>query len=788
MSKYVGTPVPRKEDRRLLSGQGTFVADMQLPRMAEAAFLRSPFARANIVQIDTARASAMDGVVAVYTAADLEGRVEPFTRQFYTNPDPQLVEDTNLVVRAYMADVMAKDSVMRVGEPVAVVIARDRYTAEDAVELIDVEYEPLTPVVSVEQALSDDAPVLHPDFGNNVHASFTVRGGDVDEAFSSADRIVKERFRIARGVGVPMETRGTLAVWDAGRRKLTTHTTNQRPHLLRTYISEMLGLAEENVRVVVPDMGGSFGGGIYAEEVILSFLAIDLERPVRYIEDRQENLLNARHSRDQAHEVEIAFNDDGRIVGLKDRFTIDNGIHNPMAITLPFNTAAHLRGEFKIDNFEIDAICAVTNKMGCTPVRGAGRPEASFIMDRMVHIVSEELNLDPAEVRFRNLIPADEMPYDMGMMYRDGKPMIYDAGDYPEQLRMILGLAEYEKFRKEQVTSKEDGRHIGIGLGAYVEGSGYGPFEGAEVKIDMSGHVIVHSGSSPHGQAHETTLAQVAADEIGADIKDVIVRAGDTALVQHGGGTYASRSAVTAGSAVCLAARKVRRKLETVAAHLLEIDVNDIQVEEGKIFPKGAPDRGLTLAEVVHATAPASGNLPEGSEPGLQATAYYVPPTVTFSSGTHVAIVEVDAETGFVKILRYFVVDECGVVLNPMVVDGQIDGGVIHGVGLALFEEAVFNEDGQPLTGTFMDYLLPTSMESPPIEAAHQEYPSLLNPLGAKGVGEGGTVSAPAAVANAICDALSPLRIRLTEMPMTPDRVYRAIQEAKEAASMTATG
>jgi carbon-monoxide dehydrogenase large subunit len=764
----------------LLTGRGTYVADMQFPGLVDAAVLRSPFAHARIDGIDVSAATELDGVIAVFTADDLDGKVQPFTRAFYEAPDKRLVAETNLVVRPYHADVIARERVTRVGEPVAVVVAADRYVAEDALELIDVQYEPLSPIVDVDQALADGATVLHPDYGDNVHCSFTVRGGDVKDAFGSAHHVVKESFRVGRSVGTPLETRGTLAVWDAGNQALVTYTTNQRPHLLRTYVSEMLGLPEEKVRIVSPDMGGSFGGGIYAEEILVSHIARELARPARWIEDRQENLLNARHSRDQRHDVEVAFNADGRIVGLKDRFTIDNGMHNPMAITLPFNTVAHLRGEFKISNFEIGALCAVTNKLQNTPVRGAGRPEASFVMDRIVDIVASHVGLDPTEVRARNLIPAEDMPFDMGMMYRDGKPMVYDGGDYPAQLRMTLGLAQYDKLREEQSRLKAEGRHIGIGVAAYVEGSGYGPFEGAHVRIDASGSVAVHSGSNPHGQAHETTLAQVAADELGVHPDNVIVRAGDTALVQHGAGTYASRSAVTAGSAVYLAARKVRDKVATVAAHLLEIDPADVDVADGKVFARGVPDSSLPLADVARATVPGSRRLPEGVEPGLEATEYFVPPTVTFASGTHVAVVEVDVDTGFVRVLRYYVVDDCGVVLNPMVVDGQIDGGVAHGVGIALLEEAVFNEEGQPLTGTFMDYLLPTAMESPPVEIEHQEFASPLNPLGAKGCGEGGTVAAPAAVANAICDALKPLPVKLNEMPMTPERVFRAIQKAKE--------
>lgn len=778
---YVGRAVARKEDDRLLRGQGRYTADMKFSGGVEAAIVRSPFAHARITSIDAQEAGKLDGVIAIFTARDLEGKVHPFSRPFYAKVHPAVLEDTGLELKPYRADLLASQTVFRVGEPVALVIARDRYVAEDAAELIEVDYDPLDALVDPEKALAADAPIIHKDFGDNVHARFRSARGDVDGALASAPHVLRSRYHTHRNVAVPMETRGILAEFDEGRQELNVWAANQRPHLLRTYLSEMLELPEESVRVVCPDMGGSFGGGIYNEEILVSFAARELGRPVRWIEDRQENLLNARHSRDQIHDVEVGYDDTGRILVFKDRFLVDTGAYNPFTITLSFNTAAHIRGQFKIDTFDIEAINVVTNKLQTTPLRGAGRPEAAFVIDRVVETLAWEVGRDPAEVRRINLVPGDEMPYDMGMLYRDGQPMVYDSGNYPEQLDQILEAAGYDALREWQAREKAGGRNIGIGLSAYVEGSGYGPHEGASVKIDATGKVIVHSGSNPHGQAHETTLSQVAADALGVDVDSVSVRAGDTSLIQHGGGTFASRSAVTAGSAVFMATTKLRKKVDEIAAAMLEVSPEDIEVEDGKWFPSGAPDRAVGLSDIASAATPGAGvALPDGLEPGLEALSYFVPPTVTFSSGTHLVVSEVDEETGFVDILNYFVVDECGRMINPMVVDGQIMGAVAHGVGNAFLEEMIYNEDGQPVTGTFMDYLLPTSSEAPSVRIAHQEYLSPLNPLGVKGVGEGGTVSAPPAIANSIVDAMLPLRIELNETPMTPERVRRAIVDARE--------
>ncbi len=708
------------------------------------------------------------------------GRSAPITRPFYKTIPEHVARETNLVVHPYRAQLLAEHRVFRVGEPVAVVLADNRYVAEDALEAIEVEYEPLEALVDPMAAMREDAPQIHPEVPGNVHCSFHTGSGDVATAFKDADHTLSTHIRVDRSIGSPLETRGVVVEFDRATDHLRIWATQQKPHLLRSYLSDMLAMPEAHIRVISPDMGGSFGGGIYNEEILFPFLAIQLRLPIRWIEDRRENLGNARHTRDQYHDVEVAFDNDGTIVGLKDRFLIDAGAYNPFVITLSYNTAAHLRNEFKIDNFDVEGICVLTNKRDNTPVRGAGRTSATFVIDRVVDMVAARLGADSAEIRRKNLIPADLMPYDMGMLYRDGGRIVYDSGDYPEQFDRALALSGYEHFEESRRAAREEGRIIGIGLSSHVEGSGFGPHEGATVRVDESGHVTVHSGSNPHGQSHETVLAQVCADALGVSPDQITVRAGDTDLIAHGGGTFASRSAVTAGSAVNGAALKVRDKVLAIAADMLEVSVKDLVIEDGIVAVRGDPESSLTLRDIALASAPGPGSrLPDGLDPGLEETDYYIPPTVTYSSGTHVAVVEVDPDTGLVSVLEYYVVDDCGLILNPMIVDGQQHGGVAHGIGNALFEQVVYDSSGQLLNASFMDYLLPTAADVPSVTVEHESHLSPLNPMGIKGAGEGAAVSPPAAIANAVVDALRPLQVEITEMPMTPMRVWQAIQNAR---------
>ncbi|MGH8916416.1 MAG: xanthine dehydrogenase family protein molybdopterin-binding subunit [Acidimicrobiia bacterium] len=779
---YFGASVPRREDERLLMGAGKFAADLRIPGMVEAAFLRSPLAAGRVVRLDAREALDLDGVIAVYTAADLEGKVESFTRPFYKSIDPEVQRLSGLQIAPYRADLLAKDRVIRLDEPLAVVVALDRYIAEDALETIQLDIEPLPVVSNVTTALAPGAPQVNPDIPGNVHASFRITVGQPDQALATSPHQLSETIEYGRSVGSPMETRGVVASPDPGRGTLTVWANNQRPHLLRTYMAEMLGLPDDHLRVIAPEIGGSFGGGIYAEEIVVAAIARDLGRPVRWIEDRRENLGNARQSRDQTHRVEVGFDDEGRILALKDWFALDCGAYNPFAITIPYNTASHMRGQFRIDNFESEAVCVATNKLPNTPVRGAGRPVAVFVMDRIIDLVADETGLDPVEVRRRNLIPGDLMPYDMGMLYRDGAPIEYDTGDFTEQLEKLVTVVDLNGFRREQAELRASGRLIGIGLSSHVEGSGYGPYEGAKVRVDNSGHVTVHTGTTTHGQSHETTLAQVCADALGVDLGDVTVRFGDTDLISHGGGTYASRVAVTGGSAVHMAAELAKAKVVAIAAGMLEASPEDLEVAGGRVYPRGSPEVALSLAEIAQAAAPGGPAWREGIEPGIEEQSFYVPPTVVFASGSHAAVVEVDRETGVVEVLRYVVVDECGRVINPMVVDGQQHGGVAHGVGNALLEQVIYDAEGQLLTGSFVDYLLPSATDVPRIEVHHQAFPTERNPIGVKGVGEGATSSAPAAIAGAIVDALRPLRVRLNRLPISPARLRELIEEAELAA------
>ncbi len=789
MPAYVGQSLKRKEDQRLLTGQGRFVGDVRAAGMVEAAVLRSTRAHAKIRRVNVERARALAGVLAVFTAQDVEGKIKPQFRLFWEETLEEQRRTFGPRIKRFRRPALARDAVYRVGEPVAVAVARDRYLAEDALDLIEVEYEPLPVLADPEAALRPEAPALAPELQApalgeglpaNAQADFRIGTGDVERAFREADGTFTARLRLPRQVGSPIETRGVVAVWEPDRRQLNIWATTQLPHMLRASLSDLLDLPQETIQIIGSDMGGSFGGGIWNEDILIPFIAMQLGRPVRWIEDRAENLVNARHSRDQVHTVEVAYTVDGRIIGLRDRIVLDIGVYSSSPLTCFYNTATHLRGQYRVENFRVEGVAVFTNKTANTPVRGAGRQEAAFVMDRVLEGVAARLGMDPAEVRRRNLIPAEAIPYDNGIYYRDGKRIIYDSGDFPAQMAQALALADYGELRARQAAWRAQGRRIGIGISSYVEGTGAGPHEGAVARLDPSGQVFVYAGCKNHGQSLETTLAQVCADVLGVDPMAVSIRTGDTRGVPYGGGTAASRSAVTAGMAVAGAAQRLREKILAAARDLLEADGADLEVADGRVFVKGAPQRALTLREVAQACLPGGTvGAPDGLEPGLEAHYYYVPPAVTFGSGTHVAVVEVDEETGRVDLLRYVVAHDCGKALNPAIVEGQVHGGVVHGIGNALMEEVLYDAEGQPLTGSFMDYLLPTCADVPPLEVGHQECLSTLNPLGVKGCGEGGVASPPGAIANAITDALYPLALEITELPVTPERLVRLIQEAK---------
>ncbi len=775
---FVGRPLRRVEDQRLLTGRGRYLADLCLPGLLHAALLRSPIPHGRIAHLDVTAARRAEGVMAVLTAGDLEG-VGPFLEAARLEIAPALQERVRPEVKPLAMPLLAGERVRWVGEPVVMVVAASRALAEDALDLVEVVYDPLPPVLDPRAALEPGAPVLHPELQDNVAAHFRVEVGEPDRAFRQAPRRLRLELTMGRQAACAMEPRGVLASWEEGRGELTVWCTNARPHLVRSCIVQMLGLPAGSVRVIGPDMGGSFGTGLFQEDVLVPLAARRLGRPVRWVEDRRENLAVTRHARDQVHEVEVAFDTDGRIQGLRDRFWVDCGAYNPYAITVSYNSAAHLRNQFRIEHLSVEGWNVLTTKAPVTPVRGAGRPEATFVIDSVLERVARACGLDPAECRRRNLIPAEAMPYAAGMPYRDGKDIVYDGGDFPAQLEEALERFGYLEFRREQERARAEGRFLGVGVSSFMEGSGFGPHEGATVRVNEDGRITVLTGAKPHGQGLETTLAQVCADQLGVRPEDVTVLAGDTALIPHGVGTFASRSAVTAGTAVGVAAGQVRRKALAVAAELLEVAPEDLVLEEGTVHPRGLPGRGLDLATLARAAAPGPRcRLPEGMEPGLEATHYFVPPTVTWGSGTHVVAVEVDPETGLVRLLRYLTVDDCGQVLNPVVVRGQVMGGIAHGIGNGLLEEVAYGPDGQLLSGSFMDYLLPTAVEVPPLEVHHRCHLSQLNPFGIKGCGEGGAVPPPAAIAAAVADALRPLEVPVDRVPLHPERLWRAIRGA----------
>src|SRR5881628_1734518 len=769
-AKYFGAAVRRREDPRFLRGEGRFLDDVRVAGLLHVAFLRSPYAHAMIRAIRTERARAAPGVVAVFTFADLEGWMKPLP--LFGAPPPGLAAAIAFEIRQAPQFALCHDRARYVGEIVAMVVAESRARAEDAAEAIEVDWEPRPVVTDMRQAAEPGAPLVHEAWGTNVGVAFTHAIGDVDATFARADVVMSETFHIQRYVGMPLESRGAVAVWDRRDGTLTTWNSTQVSHFVQQGLAAALGLPHHKVRVIAPDLGGGFGtkASGYPEDHLVPIAAIVLNRPVKWVEDRREHMMSAAHARHQVHTISLAARRDGTIVGLRDRIWLDLGAYNVWGIVLPYNTVAHLIGPHRIRSMRVDVRGVVTNKTPNAPYRGAGRPEAVFAMDRALDCLARELRMDPAEIRRHNYIRADELPYDLRMPYRDGNPLVYDTGDFPAALEGALAAAGYDEFRKEQELLRAAGVYRGIGISGYVEGTAIGPFEGATVKLDLHGRVVVATGAVSSGQGHETSFAQIAADALGVPLGWVTVVGGDTAAVPFGIGTFASRSAVTAGNSIADACHEVRARLVRAAATLLEAAPEDIELEDGRAFVRGSPQRAFDLARVVQASIPTFAG-PGIASPDFEASAYHHVPTVTYASAVHVAQVEVDVETGGVKLLRYVVAHDCGKVINPIIVEGQIHGGVAQGVGGALFEEMAYDGEGQLLTGSLMDYAVPKADDLPPIETVHLEFPSPRNPLGAKGLGEGGAISPPAAIANAVEDALAPFDVRITETPVTPARV-----------------
>jgi carbon-monoxide dehydrogenase large subunit len=769
----IGASPKRKEDQPLLVGRGRYLDDLTRPGVAHLGVVRSPHAHARVVRIDTETARARPGVVAVLTAVDLPEVGSPI-------PSPY---GKSLHSRPFVQRVLARDTVSYVGEAVAVVVADDPYGLADAVEAVTVEYEVRPAVVAVEAAL-DGAPRVHEGWPDNVAVIARGAVGDAEKHLAAADLVVQERFRHARVTGMPIEPRGVLAYRDAESDALVVWSSTQSPYKVRDAIAAVLGLAAERIRVRAPDVGGAFGpkGSVYPEEILVAALALRLDRPVKWVETRREHFVATGHDREQVHEARIGFRRDGTIVALDDAFRADIGVYPTEDDGLTLNTVNHLPGPYRVPHYRGVGLSLCTNKTLNVAYRGAGRPEAVFVMERLMDIGARRLGLDPAEIRRRNLVRPAEMPYRPGLTYKDGAPIAYDSGDFPAGFERALELLGYREYRARQATQTASARRIGLGLACYAQGSGLGPYEGATVRVDPSGRVYVLVGVAAQGQGHATTLAQICAAELGVALEDVVVVGGDTEVMPFGMGTGGSRVAANAGPAVARTAREVRAKAATVAAELLECAPEDVRIEGGQAYVVGAPSRALPLGRVARAAIRTKAFRTRGTssgEPGLTSCAYFYPDTVTWAFGTHAAAVEVDVETCDVRLLAYAAVHDCGRPINPMIVEGQLHGGVAQGIGAALWEELVYDGEGQLVTGSLMDYGVPKADQLPEIATALLQHPSTLNELGIKGVGESGAIAPAAAIANAVEDALADLDVRVREVPVTAPRLFALLEEAR---------
>jgi carbon-monoxide dehydrogenase large subunit len=781
-TKLLGERVRRVEDERLVRGKGQYVDDL-LPDALEVAVLRSPHAHARIVDIDVEPVLDIEGVVAVYTYDDLTGAM--------ADPLPVLIPHPTLT-HGRTQYALAKDEVNYVGEAIAMVVAENRYIAEDAVSRIRVEYEVLPAVIGVDAARAAEN-LVHDDVPGNVAARMEQSVGDAEAAIAAAPHRLTLDLEIERSASMPMEGRGTVARWDTDSRRLQVWTSTQTSTGVRAAVAAKLGLDLAQVDVITPDVGGGFGVKIlhpWPEELLVPMAAMKLGRPVKFTEDRREHFISSAHERGQKHHVEVGFDDDGRLLGLSVRFWHDHGAYIPYGLIVPIITSTQLLGPYKPGNYKVVFDSLYTNTVVVTPYRGAGRPQGVYVMERTMDAIAAYLGKDRTEVRSVNFIQPDEFPYDHGLIFQDGKPLVYDSGNFPaslEKLKKLIGWDEFEAFRDEL---RAQGRRVGIGMACYVEGTGVGPYEGAHITVETSGKVKVAIGLTSQGQGHETAFAQIVADELGVPFEDVEVVTGDTRRMQYAVGTFASRAAVMSGSAVALSARKVRQKALRIAAEALEASVDDLELRDGMVRVKGAPNQQMSLGTVAVLSNPLRYAFDEASqaatqfsigdpdkppiaeddEPGLEGRDFYSPERSTFANGMHAAIVETDPETAEIRILKYAVVHDCGTLINPLIVEGQIHGGVAQGVGGALYERMVYDDSGQLLNASFMDFLMPYVSEVPDsIEIDHLETPSPLNPLGIKGAGEAGVIPCSAVFASAIEDAEG---FPITSMPISPSELY----------------
>ena len=791
-----GEPVQRNCDPRLLKGEGAYVDDIPLPGALHTAFLRSPFARARITSINVHEALAHPGVAALYTCDDI-GTLD--TELPLLVPHPSLTG-------ARTQRPLARDDVFHVGQAIAMVVAVDRYTAEDALRLIDVDYEALPVTVDLEAAAGTDTHLVHPDVAGNVAAEFVQSTGDPDSAFARAEHITKIRVRVERSTAAPMECRTVAARHDAVTGELTVWDGTQAPISIRGGLSALFGLDEDKVRVIAPDVGGAFGQKVmlfYPDEVLVPFAAMQLGRPVKFIEDRNENFISSNQERAQVHELELAATQSGEVLGLRDSFLHDTGAFIPYGIAVAQVAATSIAGPYRIPNIWIKFKAIYTPTVPVSPYRGCGRPHACFAIERGMDKLADELGLDRLAVRRMNMIAPEEFPYERsGLLFADGLPVRYDSGNYAKALDLMIETIDLDTFRTEQEAARAEGRYLGFGLACYVEGTGIGPYEGGQIRIHPNtGKVYVNTGLAGQGQGHETAFAQIAADQLGVPVTDVIVVEGDTQAYDWGVGTFASRAGVVSGNAIHKTAVKVREQVLDRAAQMLEVAPFDLELADGKARLKGMPDRCVTLAEVATLANPLRYGfsetsksatqfaaaakhdgppLKEGTHPGIEATDYYSPPCATWAFGIHAAIVEVDPRLCTVKFHRYVCLHDCGKMINPAIVEGQVRGGVAQGIGGALYERVEFDEDGNPRNANFMDFLMPYATEVPAVEIIHFETPSPLNPLGVKGVGEAGVIGVGPAVAGAIDDALQPFGIeRVLEVPLSPSAIHAALALAK---------
>ena len=785
-TRWFGERVERREDQRLLTGTGRFLDDAGHDALA-AAFVRSPYAHARITGIDVGDTLDVDGLVGIYTWDDLPGRL--------ADPLPLLIPHPDLAhPRTQYA--LAHGEVNHVGEAIVMVVAVDRYVAEDVADRIVVDYEALPAVVGLDAARRAEH-LVHPEVPGNVAAVTTQELGDARAAIATAPRVLELDLEMERSLSSPLEGRGVHARWDADDQRLRIRTSTQTSTGVRAAVANILELPDVAVEVITPDVGGGFGTKVlhpYPEEVLVPWAARLLGREVKWVEDRYEHFVSATHERGQQHHVRVGFDDDGTILGLEVEFWHDTGAYSPYGIVLPIITATQLPGPYRHRHYRVTFTSLYTNTVTCTPYRGAGRPQGCFVMERTVDRIAAELGLDRTEVRSRNLIGPDEFPYDLQMTFQDGRPLIYDSGNYPAALERIKELVGWDGFAAERDAAAAEGRHLGIGLACYVEGTGVGPYEGGHVHVETNGRVMVATGLTSQGQGHETVLAQIVADELGVDMADVYVTTGDTRRFPYAVGTYASRAAVMSGNAVALAARAVRAKAVRVAADALEAAPDDIEIAGGVASVRGTPSRGIPLSQVAvlsnplrysfskeaqaatQFAAPADPDVPpvpDDEEPGLEARDYYSPVRSTFASGIHAAVVEVDPGTGTVDVVRYAVVHDCGRLINPMIVEGQIHGGVAQGVAGALLERLVYDDAGNLNNATFMDFLMPYVSEVPTPVIAHIETPSPLNPLGIKGAGEAGVIPGSACLASAIEDAVG---VRVERMPISPPELWAQLR------------